>query len=129
MSNVLARMEQFLVVLNERVNQMEEEDRAKSLAHAKAEGDDLGISMYSKPGFIYKIEPEVGKRYVRLVVSSSLNGEPMPERRAYGFIDLNNGDLLKSAGWKAPAKHVRGNIFADDFGLTGCDRYGMITFR
>jgi hypothetical protein len=27
-----------------------------------------------------------------------------------GFIDLTNGDILKADGWKAPAKHARGNI-------------------
>lgn len=32
-------------------------------------------------------------------------------RSAWGFIDMSNGDVLMSAGWKAPAKHARGNIF------------------
>ena len=48
-----------------------------------------------------------GQRYVRLV-STDANGS---SRSAYGFVDKTNGDLLKSAGWSAPAKHARGNIF------------------
>jgi hypothetical protein len=32
----------------------------------------------------------------------------------YCFVDLTNGDILKAATWKAPAKHARGNILAVD---------------
>ncbi len=32
----------------------------------------------------------------------------------YCFIDLSNGDILKPAGWKAPAKGKRGSIWNDD---------------
>lgn len=46
-----------------------------------------------------------GKKYARLV--TQLNGA---NRSAMGFIDLTNGDILKADGWKAPAKHARGNI-------------------
>jgi hypothetical protein len=34
---------------------------------------------------------------------------------AWAFIDTTNGDVLKPAGYKGPAKHARGNIF-DEFG-------------
>lgn len=33
---------------------------------------------------------------------------------AYCFIDLTNGNILKAAGWKAPAKGARGNIRVGD---------------
>jgi len=46
-----------------------------------------------------------GKKYARLV--TQLNGS---NRSAMGFIDLTTGDILKADGWKAPAKHARGNI-------------------
>ena len=29
------------------------------------------------------------------------------------FVDLSNGDILKTAGWAGPAKGVRGNIFKE----------------
>jgi len=47
-----------------------------------------------------------GKKYARLVKSE--NGGQ--SKSAWAFIDLSNGDILKPAGWKAPAKHARGNI-------------------
>jgi hypothetical protein len=64
------------------------------------------------------IEISTGKRFARIIKKdgSSIS--------AYGFIDLQNGDLLKAASWKAPAMHARGNIFADDM-LAGCGPYGM----
>lgn len=57
------------------------------------------------------IEAEVGTKYARLV-SCGTHGSS--SRFAYAFIDLTNGDILKSAGWKTPAKHARGNIRVGD---------------
>lgn len=45
-----------------------------------------------------------GKKFGRIVVTDG------PSVSAFGFIDLSNGDILKTAGWKGPAKHARGNI-------------------
>jgi hypothetical protein len=42
----------------------------------------------------------------------------------YCFIDRATGDILKPATYKAPAKGVRGNLFAEDNGLTRCNHYG-----
>lgn len=50
-----------------------------------------------------------GRRYARLV--TMLNGQV---RSAFAFINLANGDILKSGGWKTPAKHARGNIRVGD---------------
>lgn len=65
------------------------------------------------------ISYEVGKRYARLITVIYDT-----QRSAYGFVDLTNGDLLKAAGWKSPAKGKRGNIFAPN-PLAGCTHYGM----
>jgi hypothetical protein len=54
------------------------------------------------------ITVERGKRYAKLV-----RGEGI-DRCVYCFVDLTNGDILKAATWKAPAKHARGNILAVD---------------
>lgn len=35
------------------------------------------------------------------------------------------GDIFKCDGWKGPAKHRRGTVMADDFGLSCCSRYGV----
>jgi hypothetical protein len=31
----------------------------------------------------------------------------------YCFVDKSNGDILRAATWKAPAKIARGNIYQD----------------
>lgn len=36
----------------------------------------------------------------------------------FAFIDLGNGDILKPASWRAPAKHARGNVLDADNGLS-----------
>lgn len=57
---------------------------------------------------------EHGKRYVRIVSDNGV------QRSAWGFVDTTNGDVLKSAGWKSPAKNfARGNIHDQN---KGCGR-------
>lgn len=60
-----------------------------------------------------------GKRYVKLVRDGSV----------YCFVDMTNGDVLKAAGWKAPAKHARGNIFDEHNGLGSMGEYGPAYLR
>ena len=47
---------------------------------------------------------------------------------AYCFVDYATGDVLKCAGYKAPAKHARGNIFSDKDGLEALDSQGFIKY-
>jgi len=49
---------------------------------------------------------EYGKRYVKVVRSDACGG-----RCVHCFVDTTNGDVLKAASWKAPAKGARGNIY------------------
>jgi len=69
------------------------------------------------------LSAERGKRYVRIVVSDDGVG-----RSAYCFVDTTNGDVLKSEGWKAPAKGPRGNIFAEN-PIAGVTPYGAARAR
>ena len=39
--------------------------------------------------------------------------------------ELNAGDLHKPASYKAPAKHARGNLFEQDYGLHCAGPYGL----
>ncbi len=64
---------------------------------------------------------EEGQRYIRVVKSSR---ESKLSRSVYCFIDKTNGDVLKAASWKAPAKGARGNVFNTDNGLGGVTAYG-----
>lgn len=63
------------------------------------------------------IDP-AGKKYARIITQGR------GSRSVYCFVDLQNGDILKSASWKAPAKGARGNIFADDEGMSRMSAYG-----
>jgi hypothetical protein len=40
------------------------------------------------------------------------------------FVDTHTGNVLKAASWNTPAKHARGNIHNDDYGLTNIGPYG-----
>ena len=54
-----------------------------------------------------------GRKYAKIVNGGSV----------YCFVDRTNGDILKAASWKAPAKHARGNIYDAD-PLKGVGPYG-----
>jgi hypothetical protein len=56
-----------------------------------------------------KLSIERGPRYIR-IVRADVHG---PSRSVHSFIDTRNGDILKAASYKTPAKHARGNIFKD----------------
>ena len=59
-----------------------------------------------------------GRNYWRIVANGAGGS-----RSVYCFLDTRNGDILKAAGWKAPAKHPRGNIFDKNI-LGGLSPYG-----
>jgi len=63
-----------------------------------------------------------GKKYARIVE------EDHGSRSVKCFVDLSNGDILKASGWKAPAKHARGNIFDESQGLGAIDKHGFIKY-
>lgn len=69
---------------------------------------------------------ERGRRYARIV--KSLDGKG-GQRSVHCFVDLTNGDVLKAASWKTPAKHARGNIFAPDGGSSAVGAYGANYLR
>ena len=56
-----------------------------------------------------------GRKYAKLVLFN-----PVSERESsvWGFVNMQNGDLLKAASWNTPAKGARGNI------LNGTASYG-----
>ena len=58
---------------------------------------------------IPKMEVSFGQKYAKVINNTSV----------WGFVDLSNGDLLKAASWRTPAKHSRGNI------LNGTAQYNV----
>jgi len=69
-------------------------------------------------GLSASIQVMPGRRYVRIVKASGSG------RHAFAFIDTTNGDVLKPAGWKGPAKHARGSIL----GEASADAYGVTLY-
>lgn len=61
-----------------------------------------------------------GRKYIK-IASIGPDGE---SRSVFCFVNKENGDVLKAAGWKAPAKGARGNIFDENNGLGRIDQYG-----
>ena len=66
-----------------------------------------------------------GKRYVKVIRGEVGGGQ----RSVHCFVEVVTGDVLKAAGWKAPAKHARGNIFDEHNGLGHMNEYGPAYLR
>ena len=60
-----------------------------------------------------------GRRYIKVIRGGSV----------HCFVDRTNGDVLKAASWKAPAKHARGNLFDKDNGLGSMGEFGPAYLR
>lgn len=71
------------------------------------------------------LEASQGNRYIK-IVHRQVEGTV---RFAWAFIDRTNGDVLKPAGWNAPAKHARGNIFDEQKGMGSIGPYGPAYIR
>lgn len=72
-----------------------------------------------------EISARIGKRYAK-IVRTRVAGDG---GSVHCFVDMLNGDVLKAAGWKAPAKHARGNIFDKHDGLGRMGEYGPAYLR
>ena len=58
-----------------------------------------------------------GRKYIRIVRND------LSQRSVHCFVEVATGNILKAAGWTAPAKHARGNIFNENM-LQGVGPYG-----
>lgn len=63
-----------------------------------------------------------GKRWIKIATLSDVSQGEFGS--VYCFIDPQNGDLLKSASWQAPAKHARGTIKTPTSGIEFLGPYG-----
>ncbi len=83
---------------------------------------------WSRSGYTHAPAPvlaiQKGKRYLRIV-----NMERGQCASVYAFIDLENGNVLKPAGFKAPAKHARGNVLDENNGLKWMSHHGPAYLR
>lgn len=74
------------------------------------------------------LEMSDGRRYIR-IDRIDLDHNQTPSRSIHVFIDKKTGDILKAAGYKAPAKHARGNIFDASNGMSEMTPYGANYLR
>lgn len=84
--------------------------------------DEKLVAYYEKT-YDYVEPPELnvrfGRRYAKVVRTGAGRGESV-----YFFVDLTNGDLLKAATYKAPAKGARASLFDDDLGISAVGPHG-----
>ena len=59
---------------------------------------------------------KVGRKFIKIVRDNSVWGFVAKIDGTHKGLPLKVGDVLKAAGWSAPAKHTRGNIFDDNQG-------------
>ena len=68
-----------------------------------------------------------GRKYGKVVFTSN---PPRIGRSVHSFVDLSTGDLLKAAGWNAPAKDARYNLLRELDKVTAvADPYGSYLYR
>jgi|ETNmetMinimDraft_9_1059917.scaffolds.fasta_scaffold174911_1 hypothetical protein len=70
-----------------------------------------------------EVDVNLGRKYAKVILKGREWGPqktPMTLNRhksVHSFVDMHTGDILKAAGWNAPAPNgVRGNIFSYDCG-------------
>ena len=71
-----------------------------------------------------KITITAGRKFIKIIRDTSVWGFVAKADGTHMGVPMKTGDVLKAAGWSAPAKHTRGNIFDDKqdyFRWTGPD--------
>ena len=92
--------------------------------------DETVAAHWTQQGYTHSKPPThradyISDKWVRVVTIEERGGKPVVGS-VYAFIALvdystkalgnvNAGGIHKAAGFKVPAKHERGNVFADDF--------------
>lgn len=69
------------------------------------------------------------QKRMRVWCKYASDANPDGRGNCYAFVDLETGDILKPASWKAPAKHARGNIFDEQHGLGAVHVFGVNYLR
>ena len=71
-----------------------------------------------------------GKRYAKIVRTETEDGKTKPfSKSVWAFVDMTNGNILKPASWKSPAKHARGNVEDDQEGMGWIGPHGPAYLR
>lgn len=73
----------------------------------------------------YTVTLEEGRKYLRIYANEVTAGT-VRHTRIVAFINSLTGDILKPATYKAPAKHARGNVTSDKWGMEAFDSSGHV---
>ena len=79
---------------------------------------------YSSGAERVNITTKPGRKFIKIIRDNSVWGFVAKSDGMHKGDPMKTGDVLKAAGWSAPAKHTRGNIFdnnQDYFSWTGPD--------
>lgn len=75
------------------------------------------------------VSVEVGRKYFKLVTKHP-DHRNHSQRSVHSFVDRVTGDVLKAAGWAAPAKGARYNLVTGMDGLlASVDPYGSYLYK
>ena len=92
--------------------------------------DEAGRKLHRQhPNADWLCEIWPGKKYLKVVIGdvTGLAENAPTQWSVWCFVDAATGDVYKPASWKAPAKHVRYNLFDEDLynkALEKADPYG-----
>ena len=68
-----------------------------------------------KPSRILELSLKPGRKFIKVIEGSSVWGFIAKVDGTHKGLPMIKGDILKAAGWNAPAKHSRGSIFDSEF--------------
>jgi hypothetical protein len=88
---------------------------------AKLEDYDARKFPASSARFAPLVGVDEGSKYMKVWVSRGPGSKSV-----YCFVNRENGDILKAASWKAPAKGARGSIYDADNGMSAMGPYGAV---
>lgn len=77
------------------------------------------------------LEIKAGKRYDKIVAKEYVKatGQSNVGGSVHSFVEKSTGNVFKPAGWNAPAKHARGNIYDEANGLGMMGPYGPASLK
>jgi len=70
----------------------------------------------------HSVTPQYGQKYAKIAVKTC------GQTSIAAFVDLETGDIFKSASWRAPAKHKRGNVFSNQNGAEALGPDGYVIY-
>ena len=68
-----------------------------------------------KPFKTLDLSLKVGRKFIKVIEGSSVWGFIAKVDGTHKGLPMKKGDIMKAAGWSAPAKHSRGSIFDSEF--------------